>query len=277
MIKMLISDMDGTLLDSHHVISKENLDAIQKLRENDIRFAIATGRSAELVKEYIEPLQMTDPMIMCNGAVINNPFYEKELLNVQLDRSDVEQIVTYAINNNLDCMLYTKNAVIYTKTKKSEKENIDKKSSTENTGDKTNYVFNNNVKDLIEEEVNKILISEQDLDKFDVVFNDIKKYKHLNIASSFRGFIDINSKPSSKGYALEVLANYYGYKLDEIVVIGDQDNDISMFDKAGVKIAMGNAITEVKNRADFITLTNNESGVAHYINHILLKNGTNNK
>lgn len=80
--------------------------------------------------------------------------------------------------------------------------------------------------------------------------------------------LEINNKGVSKGKAVKALADYYGFKREEIVCIGDNENDISMIEYAGFGVAMGNAIKEVKDLADYITATNREDGVAKAIKKI---------
>ena len=80
--------------------------------------------------------------------------------------------------------------------------------------------------------------------------------------------VEINNRGVSKGRGVKALADYYGFKREEIVCIGDNENDISMIEYAGLGVAMGNAIDEVKELADYITDTNKKNGVAKAIKKI---------
>lgn len=268
MIKMVICDMDGTLLNSNLEISQQNLQAIADLREKGIRFCIATGRPEQLVKEYIEPLRMKDPMIMYNGSVIGHPFEKEKLYELKLENNDMKAIIEYCEENDVIYMPYTKDKII---SKPNYRVDFFEKRN-ESLAEKNKCVFKDirNIDDILDNSVNKILIIENNEEKFKKVNEFVNKFEQFEVASSQKGFIDINPKGASKGNALRILANHFGYKLDEIVAFGDQDNDVSMLEVAGISIAMANASEKAKNAADYITDSNNNSGVAKWINEHLL-------
>ena len=269
MIKMVVSDMDGTLLNSNLEISQDNLEAIQALRDKGIRFCIATGRPEQLVKEYIEPLHMVDPMIMYNGSVIGHPFQEEKLYELKLEKHDIKEIIKYCEEEDIIYMPYTKDKIISKPNyrvsffeKRNERLEEKNKCVFEDIRDVDQIVDNNSI--------NKLLLIENDTEKFRKALTMLKQYPQFEIASSQKGFIDINPKGASKGNALKILAKHFGYELDEIVAFGDQDNDVSMLEVAGISVAMANSSENAKNAADEITLSNNESGVAKWINDNLL-------
>ena len=83
-------------------------------------------------------------------------------------------------------------------------------------------------------------------------------------------YLDLTPPGTDKGYAVRAFARHYGVKLEEVAVIGDMANDLPMFETAGLAIAMGNGAPEVKQRADLVSLTNEEDGVAYAIEHFVL-------
>ena len=90
------------------------------------------------------------------------------------------------------------------------------------------------------------------------------------MSTSDETLIEINSKKASKGNALRELAKKLNIKEDEVMIFGDQKNDISMFDIAGFyKVAMGNAVSEIKERANYVTKTNNEDGIAYALRRLV--------
>ncbi|AIO19218.1 Putative phosphatase YwpJ [Candidatus Izimaplasma bacterium HR1] len=270
MIKMVVSDMDGTLLNSNLEISQKNLDAIEGLREKGIRFCIATGRPEQLVKEYIEPLNMKDPMIMYNGSVIGHPFQDEKLYDLKLEKKDIKEIIEYCELNDIIYMPYTKDMIISKPNYRVEFF----QNRNEKLADKNKCIFEDirDIDDIVNNHsINKVLLIENDQEKFEKTKELVANYSQFEIASSQKGFIDINPRGASKGNALKVLAKHFGYTLDEIVVFGDQDNDVSMLEVAGVSVAMANASENAKNAADHITSSNNDSGVAEWINKNLLK------
>jgi Cof subfamily protein (haloacid dehalogenase superfamily) len=113
--------------------------------------------------------------------------------------------------------------------------------------------------------INKILLIENDKEKYEVVKEKYLQQNKYTIATSQKGFIDINPKNASKGNALMILADHFGYSLDEIVVFGDQDNDVSMLEIAGIGIAMENGSNNAKSVSKFVTKSNNEDGFADWV------------
>ena len=269
MIKMVVSDMDGTLLNSDLKISQENLNAIEALRNKGIRFCIATGRPEQLIKEYIEPLRMTDPMIMYNGSVIGHPFMDEKLYELKLADEDIRAIIEYCEKNDVCYMSYAKDKLI---SKPNYRVDFFEERNKQ-LDDKNKCIFED-IRDIDiiinENDISKILLIEQDLKKFNEVKKFVMQFTQFEIATSQKGFIDINPKGASKGNALKVLADHFGYTLDEIVVFGDQDNDVSMLKVAGIGVAMANASEAAKSVASDTTSSNNDNGVAKWIKKHLL-------
>ena len=264
MIKMIVSDMDGTLLNSDLVISEENLKAIEMVRKKGIRFCIATGRPEQLVKEYIEPLQMEDPMILYNGSVIGHPFKEHRLYDLKLKKSDIRKVIDYCESNQIIYMPYTKDKII---SKPNFRVDFFMKRN-EKLEEKNRCVFKDirGMEEILKNDINKVLLIEKNEEKFLKAKEFVINLGRFEIASSQSGFIDINPEGASKGKALQILAKHFGYTMDEIVVFGDQDNDVSMLEVAGYGIAMRDASPKALKAADEIALSNNDSGVARWIN-----------
>ncbi len=264
MIKMVVSDMDGTLLNSDLQISAENLEAIKKIRNKGIRFCIATGRPEQLVKEYIEPLQMEDPMILYNGSVISHPFKHGKLFELKLDKDDVREIVEYCEENDIIYMPYTKDKII---SKPNYRVDFFEERN-KNLSEQNKCVFEDvrNIESIVKNDINKILLIEKNPTKFEEVYQKFSSNEKYTVASSQTGFVDINPLGASKGNALQILANHFGYSLDEVVVFGDQDNDVSMLEIAGTSVCMANGSDKAKAASDEITISNNESGFAKWIN-----------
>jgi len=99
---------------------------------------------------------------------------------------------------------------------------------------------------------------------------ELRQFEDLEVVSSFKDNFEVMCKGVSKGRGVEVLANMYGFKREEVICIGDNENDLSMIRYAGLGIAMGNAEEEVKSEADFITRSNDEDGVAYAIDKFIL-------
>ncbi len=263
MIQMIIADMDGTLLQNDLTISKRNLEAIHYLRKKGIKFHIATGRPDQLMKEYISVLQMEDPIIMYNGSVIGHPFQDKRLFEKALSEEDIHFIISYCEERDITYMVYTKDKI------------ISKPNYRVDFFEQRNHLLQPEQRSVFEDirdievikklSVQKILVIDHDADRFDQTKEVFEQNKHFSIATSQSGFLDINPVGANKGYALELLADHYDIKLQNIVAFGDQENDISMLKTAGIGVAMGNASEFVKQFANEVTETNDNDGFAQWV------------
>ncbi len=125
--------------------------------------------------------------------------------------------------------------------------------------------------DILNQDIIKVLITSQDDHILEKLNEGINKEGRLTIVRSEKGLIDIMNSGISKGGALVTLAEHLNMDLKDTVVFGDNYNDISMFKVAGLSIAVANAEEDLKQAADYITLSNDESGVGHAIYKYVLK------
>lgn len=269
-IKIVVCDMDGTLLNSDHLVSKNNLMAIHRLEDEGIPFVVATGRAYQLMKPYFDMLALENPFILSNGGEVSLAYSEKPLQSAYLDEEDAINIMDYCKKHKMVYLVYTRNAIYSTYNSRVEffKEQNKKLKPHQRA------IF----KDMIDHadlsakhKVNKILIVEIDRSIHQKAVEDIKKMGKFEIAESQTSFIDVNPFEVSKGYALSFIADYFNVEVKNIMAIGDQDNDVSMLEKAGFSICMDNGSEKAKKAADFITKSNDLDGVAHAINTFLLK------
>lgn len=269
MIKMAVFDLDGTLLNSSLEISNANLEAIDLLRKKGIRVVIATGRPEQLVKPYMSPLQMEDDLIMYNGSVIGHPFKEKRMYSLALPKESAKAIIQYCYDNDHIVMSYTKDFLV-------SKPNFrvdffEKRNEVLPEINKAVFKDIESLDEIVNNyEINKLLIIEMDPDKYTKLRKDLSIYTDCEMVKSQKNFLDINPLGASKGAALAYLAKQYGYEPSEIIAFGDQDNDVSMLEFAGISVAMGNACLSAKDVSDYITLSNDEDGVAIGIQKFIL-------
>lgn len=281
MIKLIVSDMDGTLLGKDHDISEENLKAIRKAEEMGVHFSIATGRAYEDVKPFLDKHKLNCECITQNGAeyrdengtILQGIYIDKnkvrDILNIMRGEGFTSEIYTdkgfYTINNEEDTLkgmayrVQTFNPEI-----KSYEEALIK--AKENT----HFINLNYIKDI-----NEFLNSDVKIGKFVAFFNSVSKITKvkkkleaidgLAISSSFITNIEVNHIEAQKGIILSKVAKKMGLKKEEVMVVGDSFNDLSMFTEFPISFAMGNAIPEIKKEAKYVTDTNDKDGVAKAI------------
>lgn len=277
MYKMIILDLDGTLLNDYKEISKENLDLIQRAyNEKGIISVIATGRPLEYVNEIFNLYGncFANYIIACNGAIIKDIKNNEYIYKVTFTNDEVLNLRNMFLEENTNyMMLYTDEKTI-TEAKNGK--------VLENSGISVSQkkIKAENIEDIIKNDSNlmkflcviggdtlaleKIIKKIGMLDGIEpsVICNYLCKTGEETFESKY---IDIMKKGCSKKNAIHILADKLGIKQEEIIVMGDGGNDISMFECAGLKIAMENAVECLKEKADFITTSNNDSGVAKAI------------
>ncbi|MCF7926456.1 MAG: Cof-type HAD-IIB family hydrolase [Candidatus Izimaplasma sp.] len=266
-IDLVISDMDGTLLTDDHTITDENLEAIALLKTKSIPFIIATGRPYQLVKAYINNYGLNTLFILNNGAEIYDAKTDKVLYEATLKDTVVEKILTYAKDNKLDRLIYTHDAI------------YSNDSARKRQFEQWNQVLDEKSKIIVKDiaaypkgtPVNKLMLVEEDPVAYQTFKETIKTMGDFEVVSSKSTFIDINPKNVTKGNALKKWLKQSNDVPKNMLALGDQENDLSLLRVAHKKVAMKNAVQPLKDIADFITDSNNNSGVAKGIYHYFKK------
>lgn len=277
MYKMIILDLDGTLLNDYKEISKENINLIKRAyQEKGIISVIATGRPLGYVNEIgkLYGNCFANYIIACNGAIIKDGEANEYIHKVTFTNEEVLNLRNIFLQENADfMMLYTDEQVIIEAEDSKRLENSGnnlRKKQTEVENIENVITNNSNLTKLLcliggnSSVLEKILKKINTLEGIDS--SVISNYLCKTEAGTFESkYIDIMKKGCSKKNAIQILADKLGIKQEEIIVMGDGGNDISMFECAGLKIAMANAEPYLKEKADFVTTSNNDSGVAKAI------------
>jgi Cof subfamily protein (haloacid dehalogenase superfamily) len=268
MMKMIVADMDGTLLKNDLSVSERTLQAIRRIRDRGIRFAVATGRPDQLMKEYVDLLGLTEPIILYNGTVIGHPFQDERLFERVFDKDAIRPVLERLEADGSVYMVYTKDCIL---SKPNDRVRFFQ-ARNERLEERLRSVFKvpSSIDEiLMDHAVHKILVIEKDFAKFQALQAWFDGKREFSVAVSQKSFLDINPPSTSKGEALRMLARHYGIDPLDVVAFGDQENDVSMFEAAGIGVAMGNASEAVKTAADQTTLSNEEDGFAVWIENNL--------
>ena len=284
MIKLIATDMDGTLLNAAHEVSNENYEAIKYAQSKGITVVIATGRAFYEAHSPMEKTDLSLPYICLNGAEVRDE--EFNIVHTsKLTRPLINKITGVLNKEDIYYQVYT-NFGIYTEDPEKDLEiYVD---IAEKAGQKADVkkiraniqsrIDNGTLKtvdsyDEIEsrpgEIILKILAFASDLSKIDRAKAEISESQSLAVSSSSRGNIEITHSDAQKGIALEEIANQLNVPMSDVMAIGDNLNDISMLEKAGFAVAMENGAPEVKKIADYVTDSNVHSGVGKAIIHAL--------
>ena len=268
--------MDGTLLNSDHEVSERNKEALKKARELGVNIAITTGRLFCSARYYSDLIGIDTPVIASNGSYIKNKFNDTAILENPMPKDVAIEIYNIVKKHGLTVNFNSWDTLI--------REDFIPENHAY-------YIMN---QDLPEEKRVKFLVCEDiipTLEDFQgnilkgIVFEDGKNKDNLwaakeelkdtfgdklHVVSSGDNNFEVMMGNSSKGNAVAYLAESLGIKPDEVMCIGDSENDISMIKYAGVGVAMGNGLDIVKEVADYVTDTNNNSGVGKAIEHFVL-------
>jgi len=260
MIKMIVLDIDGTILGKSLKLTQNLKDCFAKIMQKGIKIVLATGRMYRAAVYIAEELKLDTPIICSQGGCVRNFNGNDDMLReVLLPQSTVSELLETIKEKNIHINLYA-NDTLYV-------ENDNDIIKRYIVHSKVPYQVVENLDALHFEGYEKVLAINYDPEKIDTLGKLLqKKYEgKLYIINSTPHFCEISNIKATKGEAVKFLADMWGIKKDEIMAIGDQNNDIEMLLAAGTKIAMGNAVQALKDVADFVTLDVEEDGVCHAI------------
>lgn len=262
--KMVVIDIDGTLVDKHGNIAPEDKNAVTRLINLNVIVSLCTGRIISTTMPIIEELGLKDFDIFYDGALIYNTGTRATLYAKPLDAPIVRQAIDFSRQNDIYLELYSSEKFFSEQPNWSDEVHR-KFFRVEPT--KVNFDDIWNKERILKAEV--VVHNDEEAVKarlFEDNFGDRLRY---SIARSPAypeiDFINIVNPQVSKGVALGKLMEHYGHLPAEVIAIGDGLNDIPLLEAAGMAVAMGNAFPEVKQVSDYITLNIEQHGVASAI------------
>lgn len=270
--KLIVVDMDGTLLNTNHEVSKETKETLAKAMDKGIKVAIATGRIYTSARFYANLLGLSTPIIACNGAIIKDEEKSEIIFCDAMRKEDVLAIVNICKENDIYFHFYDHEKFYVEKARYNSlgfqdwdfRESLEEQVELILLEDAINYLEENNL------DVLKISIMDEDMEKLERTKEDIAKIHTIEIDKSWYNNIEAMNKDVSKGKGIEALGKKLGIRKEEIIAFGDNYNDLSMKDYVKTFVAMENGVEYVKEKADYITDTNDENGVAKGIKKFVL-------
>lgn len=259
-VTLIASDMDGTLLTSQHVISHRTQKSIQAAVERGIRFVIASGRPWPGIAPYVKELGLDRPGNFCvsnNGALIHEADSGSIVNSHTLSIKDYCQIATLAQQLGVHCHAVTAEK-IYTPNRDISPYTV-----------REAFLTNMPLEYCPVSEMNKflrfskiMLIDEPELLSEALQRIPQQLYTRFTMVKSSPFFFEVLNTKASKGNAVEWVANYCQIKMEQVMCLGDHENDVSMLERAGFGVAMGNAVPAAAQAANIVTLDNDSDGVA---------------
>lgn len=286
-VKLIAIDMDGTLLNEKGEVSLANAQAIRSAQKQGVHVVIATGRSYNGALGVLQPAEIDCPIIHLNGACTRS--LDGELLrSVRLDNKTAHMIHQAFQETGIYHELYTDDGIFANRDGYNHlKVEMDLWKSANpaiqpemmqmmvkkqfRQAQVRDHMF---LEDVIAEpsyQIYKILAFSMMHEKLEQAHSKVAGLDNIVITSSANNNIEINHLEAQKGKALAELASRWDIPLAETMAIGDNRNDLSMLQMAGIGVAMGNAEQEIKDLCDFVTRPNDEDGVAFAIQKFVLK------
>ncbi|MFV0575406.1 MAG: sugar-phosphatase [Vibrio sp.] len=267
MYKLIAIDMDGTLLNSEKQITEQNKQAITQARAQGVHVVLCSGRPLEGMLSALDALGMNtdeDYVISYNGSLVQTVASGTMIRQQILTGKDAKTIDEWSKRLNVDVHAFSlKEGLISPKNNKYTQHECDINDIT-----LTEMPFEQ-LDDA--DPILKVMMVE-DEEKLTPAFNALPEelFKQFTIVRSSPFFLEFMHPTSDKGAGVEALAEHLGINASEVIALGDAGNDHHMLEYAGLGIAMGNATEDTKALADFVTESNDNSGVAVAIEKFVL-------
>lgn len=282
MIKLVVSDMDGTLLNKSNRVTKESVNAIQKMQEQGKKFVIITGRDPEEMKKFWKETGIVCDVLCANGACVlssdGSVKYKHMLSYEQVEKisnvfEQYDLVPTFYSDKGAISLLLPHEYFIHLKEVMVPAFQLlvpNAIFTDEDLMDIVKQTIFTKKDHLKEYEIFKVITKSVDLERLYKAKEEVKKLSGILSVSTSKAYIEANEIKAQKGIALKEYAKEHGISLEEVIAIGDNENDSSMLSIPEIQsVAMGNAIEEVKNVCKYETKTNDEDGVAYVIHHLI--------
>ena len=288
MIKLIASDMDGTLLNHNHKIPKENVKLINFAKNQGIEFVVATGRAYYEALPALNEENINCDVISFNGGIVYDKNGNIISITPMLPK-DLYYTIEILKSFDISYQLYTKNTIYTTSIETDINAYIDLIRSNGYEPDvehlraeaqqklDVGYITEvENIELYLNEKENppiKIIAISNDISKLENATKLLSENINISVTSSGANNIEIMHKNATKGEALKEIAKIYGINLENAVAIGDNLNDQAMLDIVGYSVAMKNGNIKLKEQAKYVTeKTNSEGGVADTIFKLIEQN-----
>lgn len=280
-IKLLLADVDGTLVTREKVLTKRTQEAVRQMRAAGIAFAITSGRPPRGMQMLIEPLAITTPIAAFNGGIFVRPdlsVLEQRVLQTEI----VEPVMEMMKAHNLDVWIYRGTDWF---VRQRHGPHVDREEWTVKFPPTVVPDFTGLTNDVakivgVSDDLKAVQTCEQAVrERFagDVHCRESNPERELppqvSAARSQPYYLDVTHPEANKGAVVLSLSRMLGIPTNQIATIGDMPNDIAMFLKSGISIAMGQSSEEVKKAATYVTTSSEEEGFANAIKQYVLSEG----
>ena len=273
-VRLIVSDVDGTLVNTQKSITPETVRAIKIAMDKGIRVAIASGRAWNEMEDVIQKLPELRYFICTNGAVVMDKMKNKQLHREGFNKGEALKLLDNLLEYNVYTEAYMGASIFGTKASLPRVDYYIHEHIRPFLLQTRTFV--NDLRDHLEQfdtGPEKLQIFYGDEDMKQRVMKDLTAAKdYYDLLQSSEGNLEFVLPHTTKGSAVKALGETWGFTSDEIMTIGDSHNDLSMLKYAGISVAMGNADSLVKETANYITNDNDTNGLANAIYAVLDRN-----
>ncbi len=289
MYKLIAIDIDGTLLNSNGELSERTKKTIKRVVDKDIKVVLTSGRVTNSVKAIAEKINADRYMICDNGASIYDVYENKTIWSKAIEKSVVLKLINVCLENNIYYMVFTDEEIIVKDLRHmalafyKQRHNC----NDEATGITQIKYASIDYIEKIDKPIRRIVVCDQDRVIYNSIVRKLKNFDGIELLAAPHisnkiikdgdgeyilsySYAEILPKNVNKWIAIKELISNIGINEKEVVAIGDNFNDISMIQNAGLRIAMNNGATVAKDVATVIAPSNDEDGVALVLERYVL-------
>jgi len=264
MIKLLISDVDGTLITHEKKLTVRSIDAVHRLRAADIQFTITSSRPPRGLAMLVKALKIDVPVAAFNGGMFVQPDLKTVIKQHTLSLDVATEVVNYLLKAEIDVWVYRGSDWF---VRHAEAPHIER----ERGAVQFDPIVIRDLRDVLDGAV-KIMGVSDDAPLVACCEAELRECVGARVSASRSQsyYLDVTHPDANKGNAVREAAHFFHLPSEEIAVIGDMPTDVLMFGVAGTSIAMGNASPDVQRSARFVTTSNEEEGFAHAVDRYIL-------
>jgi Cof subfamily protein (haloacid dehalogenase superfamily) len=262
-IRLVVSDVDGTLVTSDKVLTPASVAAVGRLHEAGIRFAVTSGRPPRGMAMLVGPLSLRDPIGGFNGGLVVRPDLTM-LEERSLPPAIVQPLIDTLDGCGVDVWCYEGSEWLL---RDEEARHVAREAATVEFAPTVRASF-----DSLADDVVKIVGVSDDASAIAAALGQVRATFGTSVSASTSQpyYLDVTHPDANKGRVVAYLSSTLGIAPDAIATIGDGANDVLMFERSGLSIAMGSSSAEVRDRADKVTRSNDEDGFAYAMEHFVM-------
>ena len=264
-IALVLADVDGSLVTQEKALTPEAIQAVRDLKAAGIKFAVTSGRPPEGMKMLIEPLGIDTAIAGFNGGVTTKPDLKTVIESFDISPEDAKKAVAFLDKAGVDVWVYNHKSWM---VRKLDAPHVDREAWTVKFKPEVVEDFTG---DRLKDVVKIVGVSDDHQLISDIEAKAQEEFGgNIEVASSQPYYLDFTHAKANKGEVVESLSRSLGIPKEQIATVGDMPNDVNMFRKSGMSIAMGNASDAVKAKATHVTDSNENNGFAKAINTYIL-------